>query len=204
MSIKKAKQGVSATSLRKIFKKLGHIASDSMPAKNKVRSSMDASSIRKVKIRRADEAYLSTSVEAKETDIGKALFAKEDIGKDEILIRLGGRILKNPTRTSLQVGEGKHLEGPGRMDDFLNHSCDANGYMNFDDLTFRSKRKIKKGEELTFNYLTTEWDMANKFECRCGSRNCFGRIRGFRYLTKKQRLTLGPYLSPFLRKKLGS
>ncbi|MFO7711466.1 MAG: SET domain-containing protein-lysine N-methyltransferase [Candidatus Woesearchaeota archaeon] len=75
-----------------------------------------------------------------------------------------------------------------------------NGYIDFDDLAYRAKRPIRKGEELTFNYLTTEWDLAEKFNCDCGSNNCYEEIKGFKYLTLNQKKELEP--SPFLKKKL--
>ena len=91
---------------------------------------------------------------------------------------------------------------PESIENFLNHSCEPNGYINFEDLTFRALRNIKKGEELTFNYLTTEWDMANKFDCKCDSKDCFGYIGGFKYLPLKEKTKLLPFLSPFLKNKL--
>jgi hypothetical protein len=37
---------------------------------------------------------------------------------------------------------------------------------------------LKKGDELTFFYPSTEWDMAQKFECKCGEDVCAGTIGG--------------------------
>ena len=146
--------------------------------------------------------FISKKLEVRDTEKGRSLFAVENIEIDEILIKFKGKILDHPTKTSLQINEGRHLEGTGKIDDFLNHSCNPNGYVNFDDMTFRSLRDIREGDEVTFNYLTTEWDMANKFECHCGSKNCFKHIKGFKYLTLEQKKSLEPLLSPFLKKKL--
>lgn len=146
--------------------------------------------------------FISKKLEVKETRNGKSLFAIQEIIDGEILIRFEGKVIRSPTKTSLQIDEGKHLEGFGEIDDFLNHSCDPNGHINFADLTFRALGDIKKGEEVTFNYLTSEWDMANKFECSCGSKNCFEHISGFRHLTLKQKRSIEHSLSPFLKKKL--
>jgi len=84
----------------------------------------------------------------------------------------------------------------------LNHSCNPNGYINFKDLTYRALHPIKKGEELAFNYLTTEWDLSNKFICECGAEKCSNEIKGFKYLILEQQRELEPLLSPFLKKKL--
>lgn len=146
--------------------------------------------------------YISNKLEVRKTEKGKSLFARLNLEKDEILIRFEGEIIDKPTKTTLQIEENRHLEGPGELDDFLNHSCEPNGYINFKDLTFRALHNIKKEEEITFNYLTTEWDMANKFECYCGAEKCFRQIKGFKYLTLEQKKSLEHLLSPFLKKKL--
>lgn len=46
-------------------------------------------------------------------------------------------------------------------------------------------RDIQEGEPITFNYLSTEWDMAQAFKCECGSENCLGEIQGARYVPTK-------------------
>jgi len=52
--------------------------------------------------------------------------------------------------------------------------------------TFRALRDIAPGEEVTFNYLTTESEMAAPFNCICGSANCFEFIQGRNFLTREQ------------------
>lgn len=37
---------------------------------------------------------------------------------------------------------------------------------------------LKEGDELSFFYPSTEWDMAQPFECLCGSKECRGTISG--------------------------
>jgi len=145
---------------------------------------------------------MSQKLEVRKTEKGKSLFAKENIRKNEILIKFKGKVLYKPTKTSLQIDENKHLEGPGEIDDFINHSCNPNGYINFKDISFRALRDIKKGEEVTFNYNTTEWDMKVPFKCKCGSKDCLHKIRGFKYLTLEQKKKLRHLLSPFLKRKL--
>jgi hypothetical protein len=148
--------------------------------------------------------YVSDKIEVRDTKKGKSIFAIDEIAKDEIIFEFEKNFLEYPTKTSMQIDEGVHQEctNPEAVENFLNHSCEPNGYIDFQNLSFRALRQIKKGEEVTFNYLTTEWDLANKFDCKCGSKKCYGKIKGFRYLTRKQQKELEPLLSPFLRKKL--
>ena len=63
---------------------------------------------------------------------------------------------------------------------------------------------IAADEEVRFNYLTTEYSMAECFTCWCGSPTCFGRIEGFSKLPRDKQLSLRPYLSPYLRSLLDS
>ena len=37
---------------------------------------------------------------------------------------------------------------------------------------------LKAGDELTFFYPSTEYDMAQPFKCRCGEKECRGTIAG--------------------------
>ena len=90
-------------------------------------------------------------------------------------------------------------------EDFINHSCSPNTKLDVVKRWFVAIKDISKNEEITFNYLTTEWDMkrwGTDFKCICGSRNCFGHIKGFKYLTRLEKLKLKPFLSPLLLKKI--
>jgi len=69
-----------------------------------------------------------------------------------------------------------------------------------------AKRNIKKGEELAFDYNTTEYDLVEmvedcSFKCNCKSENCLGWVGGFVYLNQAQKLKLKKYLSPYLMNK---
>ena len=147
--------------------------------------------------------YISNKIKLEDIKEEKAIFAREDIAKDEIIFEFEQKFIDHPTRDSLQVDEGKHQVSSKRdaTENFINHSCSPNGYIDFSDMTFRALKKITKGEEITFNYNTTEWDMANGFECFCGEKNCLKKIKGFRYLNCEQRKKLKGKLSPFLKKK---
>jgi len=88
------------------------------------------------------------------------------------------------------------------IDDYFNHSCQPTTRINWSRLTFDALRDLREGEEITWNYLTTEYDLlqdSEDFDCRCESQNCLGRIKGFRYLNRQQKQELFLYLSTFLR-----
>jgi hypothetical protein len=140
-------------------------------------------------------------VEVRDDGGFKGVFAINDIKPDLVVFYLKGSITAQPSKYTIQVGSNRHLNLPSNItikDDlnycwqFLNHSCTPNGYINPAELTFRALRNIKRGEELSFNYLTTESELAVPFNCICGSPGCFGFIRGRNFLSpeEERRLSL--------------
>lgn len=141
-----------------------------------------------------------------ETEVGKAVQATQNVEKGQELFSFVGRVLEKPNMFTVQLSETKHLECEGGPE-FTAHSCDPNSKMVFGDTAAASTklvatRSIKKGELISFNYCSTEWDMANSFQCKCGSTNCFGEIRGYKHCTEEQRKELEGSLAPYLISKI--
>jgi hypothetical protein len=134
---------------------------------------------------------------------GRGRFALQRIRKGAAIIEFHDEgLLASPTRRSVQLDEGKHLYGRLASVGLLNHRCDPNSWVDVHANCVRALRDIPKGEEITFNYLTTEYEMHSSFQCKCGSPLCYRSIRGFKHLDRVQQLALEPYLTPYLRKKL--
>ncbi len=138
------------------------------------------------------------------------LVALRAIKPGELLFRVDGRKTNLPSKYSVQIDAGWHLDpgvGPGAheaMDAhfwrFMNHSCDPNVILR--DLRVVGLRAIHPGEDLTFDYHTTEYELAEPFGCRCGSARCLGVIRGFRYLSPAARERLRHHLPSYLMRYL--
>jgi len=119
------------------------------------------------------------------------LFAEKSFSKGELILAINGIITNQPTKYSIQTDKNKHLDvlqirwpiSAQYFWIFINHSCDPNGYIHYHDLTFRSLRHVEKGEQLFFNYNTTEWMLAYPFKCQCNSRQCSGEINGYKFLS---------------------
>ena len=86
---------------------------------------------------------------------------------------------------SIQVDWSRHvkIDLPGR---FLNHSCEANVAAKSNSKAdvaydFVATKPIASGEELFFDYDTTEYEISSPFHCACGSSQCRRVIRGFKY-----------------------
>ncbi|MCA9322174.1 MAG: SET domain-containing protein-lysine N-methyltransferase [Planctomycetes bacterium] len=123
------------------------------------------------------------------------LVATRDLSTGVVLLELEGEVGNQPSRFSVQIGVGLHLDVPAgvsiaeSMDRyqwrFLNHSCDPNA--SFRGRTLIADRPIAAWEQICFDYNTTEFDMDAPFRCHCGSDECCETIRGFRWLTEAQR-----------------
>lgn len=63
---------------------------------------------------------------------------------------------------------------------YMNHSCDPNTWWSDND-TMVARRDIQPGEEVTYDYATTETTIPYTMTCRCGSENCRGTITNLDY-----------------------
>ena len=132
--------------------------------------------------------------------------AIETIQADSLILTLVGWIFSTPTRYSIQLDWDCHIDWDreGNLEksldlyayQFTNHSCAPN--MLLRDGSFHAIKTIHRGEELTFNYNTTEYEMTEPFKCDCGSLFCSGFIRGFKHLPSDEKEKLRPMLSSYL------
>jgi len=151
---------------------------------------------------------ISDKIEVKKSSVcsGKGVFAKRNIRKGELLIDIEAMVVKKRVDYALQIGKSAYLLA-NYIDNFINHSCSPNVFVklyenNKNRVSYIAFKNIRKGQELFWNYNTTEWDFGKGFICHCGSKNCIRRVRGMRYLTKLQQKKLAPISTPFIRKKL--
>lgn len=85
----------------------------------------------------------------------------------------------------LQNGEFIDATKKGALARFINHSCNPNAYVNKWVVNGKlkmgifSKRKILKGEEITFDYNVDRYG-ATAQKCYCGEPNCIGFLGGKR------------------------
>lgn len=138
------------------------------------------------------------------------LAAEVLIESGELLFHIEGQVTDKPSIYTLQVGENSHIEvAPsvtlGEIIDhhfwrFMNHNCEPNTTIRSQDVY--ALCRINPWEEITFNYNSTEAVIAEPFECRCGSRTCYGQVRGFNHLSRAEQEDLRPLLAPHLLARL--
>lgn len=140
---------------------------------------------------------------------GKGLIAKAAISKGEIVSQLDpGRptlyitdILEMPAeqqeeilRYGYQLTEDE-LVIDSEPERYMNHSCDANtAWLERD--TMIALRDIAAGEELTYDYATTELSIPFQFDCQCGSAACRHQVTNLDYLIPSWQQKYGDFLPP--------
>lgn len=126
---------------------------------------------------------------------GARLIATQGFHRGDLILRLIGRPATASFR-SIQVGINSHLEGEPFS--FLNHSCRPTAIVLTEQLEVRAWRELKIGEEVTFFYPSTEWEMVRPFVCLCGAPGCIRYVAGAKYLSPD---LLGHYfINPHVRK----
>ncbi|KAI0788792.1 hypothetical protein C8Q75DRAFT_767942 [Abortiporus biennis] len=123
-----------------------------------------------------------------EGEFRSSLKAVKAFEKDEILCHITGTTKAKIAYTSVQTGKGPddHIELNSDLV-YANHSCEPSTEWNLssknsDEWTVRALKKIEVGDDITFFYPCTEWDMTQPFECFCGAPSCLGKVRGAKYL----------------------
>ncbi|EDO30436.1 predicted protein [Nematostella vectensis] len=141
----------------------------------------------------------------------KSLTVVKEVKKGEFLCDLWGVVSPVGMHT-VQVDKEKHILPASNLS-YTNHSCDPNAEFVFKprngitvpkgkELSWYlvARREIKQGEEVTFDYTLTEYDMNDPFECKCGADDCLGTVRGFKYLNNKQQQERLAHISPAIKK----
>ena len=93
--------------------------------------------------------------------VGEKISNQESLKRERRYIRRGHIwCFKLTNRTVIDAGVG------GNVARYINHSCHPNAYVHIVDGTIwiRAARRIRRGEEITYNYNT---DGEGQIKCRC-------------------------------------
>ncbi len=131
---------------------------------------------------------------------GRGVFAATAISKGERIVEYKGKRSSwdeamarpdsdpdDPAHTFLfQIDDGRVIDARvrGNASRWINHSCAPNCVTHEDDagrVFIEAKRRIKAGEELTYDYrLSIEGRLTKKeriaYACRCGTKKCRGSL----------------------------
>ena len=110
-----------------------------------------------------------------------------------------GTIQDHPTYLTVQTATSKHITLMPEFLQYINHSCAPNVFFDTTSMQLICLRPLQPGDELTFFYPSTEWDMAQPFVCNCGSEECLQLINGASHLSAE---TLRQYrLTDFIKEQ---
>lgn len=149
-----------------------------------------------------DPTQLTHKVSIESDGLEAYVVCTNSIASGEVLFKITGRLVPRPDRYSVQLAAQIHLTPDGAPWSLVNHSCEPNARIDCARQQIIALRSISRGNEVSWNYLTTEWELRSPFHCTCASELCVGYIQGFRHLRLLSRQLLLPLLSPFLRSRL--
>lgn len=97
------------------------------------------------------------------------------------------------TYLTVQTGTGTHITLMPEFLQYINHSCAPNVFFDTTTMQLICLSPLQPGDELTFFYPSTEWEMVQSFLCNCGDAGCLQLINGASHLSvetlAKYRLT---------------
>ena len=104
------------------------------------------------------------------------------------------------TYLTVQTAASRHITLMPEFLQYINHSCSPNVFFNTTTMELVCLQPLQPGDEFTFFYPSTEWEMAQPFVCNCGSAGCLQLINGASHLTVE---TLSKYkLTDFIRQQV--
>lgn len=135
-------------------------------------------------------SYVSQKIQIQQSPIhGLGMFAIEHISEGEIVFIKGGHVLRRQdvfasgSISSYLPIDDDYVLGAADADEeegiklYVNHSCNPNCGVR-GEITFVAMRDISPGEEITIDYAMVD-NEDYEFVCRCGSKNCRGKVTGF-------------------------
>ncbi len=143
--------------------------------------------------------------------------AAVNICKGEVLGCFSGIRLETPDKYTLCIGDNLHILNQGKLV-FMNHSCTPNVAFQWPSCCYEpdseaplesrfpsvvALRDIAEGEDIAFNYNTTEWQLSSPFSCNCLSNNCLGKVLGYKFLNPQERQQIDGLAAPHIERQVG-
>ena len=138
----------------------------------------------------------------REGPYGLYLEARRPMSRGEVVFQLEGREVSEPNQHTIQLEEGLHYGESKGIWHLIQHACIPNLRFDIGELAMIAVREIKVGEELNYNYNTSEWSLSAPFSCACGLESCVGEVRGFAHLSSDERAQIRPLLTPYLQSRM--
>jgi hypothetical protein len=144
---------------------------------------------------------------------GFGLVATRPFLRGTLLCVWGGRVVDTSRmlalphamrRYALQIDDDHFLVTPllgvGAAD-LVNHSCDPTALLVGAD-TLVARRRIRPGDEITYDYATSDANAWSGFVCRCGTELCRGEVRQDDWRDPALHARYGGAFSPYLLRRI--
>jgi len=134
--------------------------------------------------------------------VGKTLYANSDFWRGEEIFRIEGKLVREPTRTSVPVKKDLFVE-PDNEGRYLCHSCEPSAGVK-DGRKIVAFRDIVAGEEVSVDYamIVNRYRPTQGFEqdllCRCESDSCRGVLGSYDNLSDEIREKYRGFVSEYL------
>jgi SET domain len=131
----------------------------------------------------------------------KSLHATMHVKKGETICIFNAGITQSyATYLTVQTELNTHITLEPEFLQYINHSCEPNVFFDTESFELIALKDVQIGNELSFFYPSTEWEMDQPFVCNCKSSNCLQLINGASFLEKS---TLQKYkLTAFIKQQL--
>jgi uncharacterized protein len=135
---------------------------------------------------------------------GEGLFAKVNFKKGNLIFAWEGVLKKG--RYPYYVGDrwlqiekcqwiAPLRNNPGW---YINHSCNPNSGIK-NSVQIVAMKNIRRGEEVTFDYSTSESEKGWYLICDCENKNCRRIIRSYKSLSTELKLKYRDFISEYLK-----
>lgn len=144
---------------------------------------------------------------------GFGVVVTRPIPQGSLLCVWGGRVVGTDAmlalpemrrRYAVQIDDDHYLVTPllgiGAAD-LINHSCDPTALLVGAD-TLVARRDLLPGDEVTYDYATSDANPHHGFVCRCGAATCRGRVTGDDWQDPVLQETYGDAFSPYLLRRI--
>jgi hypothetical protein len=145
---------------------------------------------------------------------GIGAYAVAPIGAGETVAAFGGTVVTRatldgyePARRSraIQIDDDLFLVSAEEPDsgDLVNHCCDPSCGLLGNALLV-AMRDIAAGEEITYDYATSDGSDYDEFECHCGAGRCRGTVTGDDWRLRDVQAAYDGWFSPYLARRIAA
>jgi hypothetical protein len=131
----------------------------------------------------------------------KSLHAAVSFVAGDVICKFSADVTQSyATYLTVQTAADTHITLMPEFLQYINHSCAPNVFFNTAAMELVCLQPMQPGDEFTFFYPSTEWEMAQPFVCNCGNAGCLQLINGASHLSVE---TLSKYkLTDFIREQV--